>query len=151
MKAGRITLQTVRRHVGEKSFARGEAYARKGHVSNLRQAGATIKADCQGSEPFPYHVTVKLADGQIGSSSCTCPVGGACKHVAAVMIEFIENAEDVRQVEDTRSALDRRSKAQLIELIELMLEHAPDLEELIELPLASEAEGEEEVRKTKPI
>lgn len=60
-----ITLQAIRAYVGEKSFSRGESYARNGHVSNLRQAGATVKADCQGSEMEPYRVVVEIADGEI--------------------------------------------------------------------------------------
>lgn len=144
-KAATITLQAVRAYVGETSFSRGETYARQGRVSNLRQTGATIKADCQGSEPSPYRVSVEVAGGKIKSSSCTCPIGSACKHVAAVLIQFIENPDDVQQVEDAKSALGRRSKEQLIELIELMLERDPDLEELIELPLSSEMEAEGDV------
>ncbi|MCS6847034.1 MAG: SWIM zinc finger family protein [Anaerolineae bacterium] len=140
-----ITLQAIRAYVGEKSFSRGESYARNGHVSNLRQAGATVKADCQGSEMEPYRVVVEIADGEIVASSCTCPIGGACKHVAAVMIEYVEHPEDVRQVEDTRSALSRRSKEQLIELIEQMLAHAPELEDLIEIPVIAEARADEDI------
>ncbi|BCX05028.1 MAG: hypothetical protein KatS3mg053_2966 [Candidatus Roseilinea sp.] len=144
-EACRITLQAIRAYVGEKGFSRGASYAHDGHVSNLRQAGAMIKADCQGSELEPYRVVVQIADGKIVTSSCTCPIGSACKHVAAVMIEYVEHPEDVRQVEDTRSVLNRRSKEQLIELIEQMLEHAPELEDLIEIPVVADAQTEEDV------
>ena len=66
---------------------------------------------------------VQLDAGEIADAHCSCPVGGGgrCKHVAALLLTWQAKPETFAPVEDLAQALERRSKAELIALIQQML------------------------------
>src|SRR5204862_750896 len=99
--------------------------------------GTTLQARCQGSQPEPYRVRVTLEAGEVSDAHCSCPVGGggACKHVAAVLLAWVHTPAVFRDAEPIEEALQRRSKEELIALIRQMLRRQPDLEMLLEAPL----------------
>ena len=74
----------------------GEEYWRRGRVreltvsSELGQARARVK----GSEQAPYEVVLHFDQGTGARlvTSCTCPVGEACKHVAATLYGLRERS-----------------------------------------------------------
>jgi uncharacterized Zn finger protein len=128
----------IRERVGETSFARGAEYFRSGAIFNPRRQGATLKAQCTGSSAPFYRVEATLDDGEIADANCSCPVGGGgfCKHVAALLLTWNDRPQDFVEVESFDTALERRSKAELIALIKQMLAQQPDLEALLETTLA---------------
>ncbi|MDP4023278.1 SWIM zinc finger family protein [Methylobacterium sp. NEAU 140] len=69
-------------------YERGRSYQRAGAVSGLVARGAEISAAVEGSEAEPYRVTLRIADGAVAETRCTCPYewGGACKHVVAALL-----------------------------------------------------------------
>jgi superfamily II DNA or RNA helicase len=87
----------VTRFVGPGSYERGRAYARQGRVSHVQEIwkGHTlvVAALVSGSERQPYSVLVDLI-AKVGGiltpvgSTCTCPLDGYCKHVAATLIAY---------------------------------------------------------------
>jgi superfamily II DNA or RNA helicase len=89
-------LVDVRAAFNPAVFARGEAYARDGHVSALKitSDGHAIAADVAGSGGASYHVQVYISRARSGrdviSGHCECPVGMDCKHVAATLIAALE-------------------------------------------------------------
>ncbi len=136
-----LTEADIRRWTGDESFKRGQRYFHQGAVLNPRCAGMTLKAQCQGSRPQPYRVQITLEPKGIAFGDCTCPVGGGghCKHAAALLLTWLEDADAFVNVEDMATTLDRRGKAELIDLIAKMVERYPDLEMLVELPVPGEA------------
>ncbi len=71
------------------SLARGEAYADEDRVQLLGTSPGIIKAVCQGSGRSPYVVQVRWngrADGFDLDDTCSCPIGGACKHCVAAIL-----------------------------------------------------------------
>ncbi|NJM41332.1 MAG: hypothetical protein HC853_11500 [Anaerolineae bacterium] len=143
-----LTLKTIRNYVGDESFARGERYAQNGYISGVRKSGDTVKGTSAGSSGGPYRVQATVKKRNIVDSDCSCPIGGACKHVAALLITWLADPDDAPETPDPRAQLSKLSKAQLIEVIELMLEREPDLEDVLEVPLASadEASGGQTAR-----
>ena len=139
-----LTESDVRRWTGEASFERGERYFRTGHILDPRLQGDTLKARCLGSRPGAYHVEVTLGQQGIVSGNCSCPVGGGghCKHAAALLLTWVHQPDAFLEVEDLQTALERRSKAELVALIRRMCARYPDLEPLLELPVAGEAGAE---------
>lgn len=139
----RLTESDVRRWVGEASFGRGQRYFRQGHILNPRRQGDTLKARCLGSRPQPYQVEVTLGSGGVVAGGCSCPVGGGghCKHAAALLLTWLHEPDAFLEVEDLETALNRRSKAELVALIRRMVARYPDLETLLELPVVGEAEA----------
>jgi len=78
---------TIQRTVGARAFVAGMGYARSGRVVDLdlTTGGRLVYGLVQGSGPRPYSVVITTA-GDGWSGQCSCPVGSACKHIAAVMI-----------------------------------------------------------------
>jgi hypothetical protein len=125
----------IRDWVGDPSFARARRYTGDGSLFNLRRQGETIKAHCLGSAPQPYRVEVTLDMGEIVSDDCSCPVGGRCKHVAALLLTWSEDPDRFGEAQDLSVALNTRSKEELITLITQMIRRYPDLETLLDLPI----------------
>ncbi len=127
----RITEQTIRALIDEASFQRGQNYFRAGNIFDTLRQGMTLKARCQGSLPQAYRVQVTFDDDAIIDNSCTCPLGGYCKHVAALLLTWLDSPEEFIEQPEVDTLLDQYSKAQLITLIKKMLQRDPDLEILL--------------------
>jgi hypothetical protein len=54
--------------------------------------------------------------------------------VAALLLTWLHQTEDFRDLEETASVLERLEKPQLIALVERMIKRYPDLEDMLELP-----------------
>ncbi len=132
-----LSQVAIRRWIGEESLRRGESYFRDGMIFNARRAGAQLKAECHGSRGNAYRVQATIADGAVAEARCSCPVGGGghCKHVAALLLNWSSQPDDFRAVEETDTALEKRSKEELVALIRQMLLRVPELESLLEVPL----------------
>ena len=87
----------LRRATDDGTFGRGQAYARAGNVvtSELSPDSLRLTGVVRGNAERPYLVRIDLSTWvrDAGSprargyaTSCTCPVGGACKHAVAVML-----------------------------------------------------------------
>ena len=135
MSTPQLTPDAIRRYVGDESFQRGRAYADDGMIFNPRRVDATLQAECHGSRGNIYRVSATVANDAISASACSCPVGESCKHVAALLLVWLDQPDDFRALESPDAALARKSKDELIALIKQMLARAPDLESLLELAL----------------
>ncbi len=135
-----LTESEIRAWSSEPSFSRGQQYFRQGAILDPRRAGMTLKAHCAGSRPQPYRVQVTLGPKGIIAGDCSCPVGagGHCKHAVALLLTWLDDPEAFIEVEDLETALERRSKAELIALIRRMMGCYPELETLLELPAPGE-------------
>lgn len=138
-----LSEKDIRAWVGSKSFQRGQEYFKEGRIYEARRRGRTLRAHCEGSQGNDYRLQVTFGDKGLEEADCTCPVGdgGHCKHVAALLLTWLHQAEEFMELEDLETALERRSKAELIALIKLMLRREPDLEVLLgtSLPTGEQA------------
>jgi uncharacterized Zn finger protein len=141
MDVPQLTESDIRRWIGERSFGRGQGYFRSGYILSPRRQGDTLKARCLGSRSQPYHVEVTLGQTGIVAGNCSCPVGsgGHCKHAAALLLTWLHQPEVFLEVEELETALNQRSKAELVTLIRRMMARYPDLEAMLELPVVGEA------------
>jgi uncharacterized Zn finger protein len=137
-----LSESDIRDWVGEASFGRGRGYFELGHILNPRRQGNVLKARCIGSQSLPYRVEVTLGPGAIAGGACSCPVGwgGRCKHGAALLLTWLHQPGTFTEIEALETALKQRSLEELVALVMRMLNHYPDLERLLELPVVSEAE-----------
>src|SRR5690349_10075537 len=105
--------------VGERSFERGYAYFRRGSIFDTQRQGAVLKARCHGSQGGPYRLEATLGAEGILGAHCSCPVGsgGYCKHIAALLLTWLDRPEQFTETEALDAALERRSKAELIALV----------------------------------
>ncbi len=144
-----ITEQQIRAWIDGRSLERGEAYLQNGALFELRRQGVRLKARCQGSGAEAYYVQATLGTQGVVAAACSCPVGGGgrCKHVAALLLAWQRTPGEFVELEEMDSALERRSKAELIALVKQMLRQQPDLESLLAIPLPS---SEKQVTQADP-
>lgn len=135
----------VQNWVGAKSFQKGYRYFEDEAILNPRRRGNSLIAECQGTQPAPYRVEIHLSPEGILEGSCTCPAGegGHCKHAAALLLTWLHEPEMFVEVPELEPLLEKRTKGELVTLIQQMISRYPDLEQLLELSaLGNIAPGE---------
>ncbi|MFB6350673.1 MAG: SWIM zinc finger domain-containing protein, partial [Bradymonadaceae bacterium] len=132
-----ITESDIPRWFGSKYAERGNRYQREGRVSDLRQVDGELRARCQGSQPSPYTVRLTLEGDEYVDSRCSCPIGGGCKHVAAVLYEYVHRSEDVPEEATLSRRLADIPRDQLVDLVVTYAERHPDFESWVEAKIAA--------------
>ena len=142
-----LTQIDIQQWVGSTSFQKGMSYFSRGFIYETRRQGQSLKARCRGSQADSYQLQVILSPTGIASASCSCPVGsgGHCKHVAALLLTWVDAPTSFKEIDDLTVTLEKRSKADLIALIQLMVQRDPDLEMLLEIPLPGSEAGDKPV------
>ncbi|GAB5535456.1 MAG: hypothetical protein Rubg2KO_17050 [Rubricoccaceae bacterium] len=137
----RLTSSDVSRRVGSASFGRSKRYI--GQFEDMRREGRTLTGSCQGSMMVPYDVTVTFNDTGIARADCSCPVGdgGYCKHVAALLQTWIRDPESFAEMKPVGPTIKKKSRDELVGLVEAMIARHPDLRELLEMPLPGSGQG----------
>ena len=93
------TFEDIRRTVPPAALDKATIYqrGRRAFVTDMAEDGTLVQGRVQGTQRRPYTVTVELGVGPDGrvkiDSSCSCPVGFNCKHVAALLIESMATPE----------------------------------------------------------
>src|SRR5947209_7960646 len=137
--------QDIQALVGDQSFRRGEQYFSRGAIFDTRRQGMMLKARCEGSRSEAYHVQVTFDATDISDVDCTCPRGGRCKHVAALLLTWLARPEEFLEEEDVGTILEQCDKAELIAIIRQMLRRNPDLEQVVQARNKRQAQVSSEV------
>ena len=89
-----IDAVDIIRLVGPMAFNRAKEYAATGAVTETswHPADERITGTVQGTEATPYlsEIVVRAGRGDYSRplrSTCSCPIGGDCKHIAAVLLQ----------------------------------------------------------------
>ena len=153
MKLTDLTRRYIESFSGSVIFGRGEGYYKTGRVTELAydEDAATIIADVSGNYGN-YCVEIVEEHGGI-EADCDCPYDGyPCKHIVAVMLEFVENRDkylrkvktDKKQSDSLKARVSELSKEELVEMAmdcarkypdfksELMVRFAQDKQEVID-------------------
>ena len=135
-----ITLQQIHARASEQSFSRGENYYNAGAVSDTVRRGDEIEARCHGSYPEPYRVWAKLDASGITATRCNCEYdwGGDCKHIVAVLLTYLHQPDQFEVRQTLQAALLDRSKEDLVDIIILMVNRYPDLQDIVDSPTPNE-------------
>ena len=89
---GSLTAATVQK---------GRDYQARGKAHLLDSSETVIEGMVQGSRRAPYEVVIEIRSGANGkgvaafAGDCSCPVGYNCKHVAALLLEFLDQNKPV--------------------------------------------------------
>ena len=144
----KIDESYIRNYTDGRSFDKGRRYFNNGAISDARKSGSTIKAFCAGSQPYPYKVSAALGKDGIKGASCSCPVGSSdCKHVVAMLLQWLHLPGSFRETEDIGASLGKRSKEELIALVKQMVASFPELEPLAELPATAKGHSQDPSEK----
>ena len=122
-----ISLRELKRLATTRSFARGEAYFKDGHVHGLAVNEGTCTAIVSGQDE--YCVTLGSTGGEI-NYSCDCPIGlegEFCKHLVAVGLASLNPAPESKgkpskrkgtaSKDDLRAYLERQDKDTLVAML----------------------------------
>lgn len=88
--AATLTRERLRKLAGDRSYERGEQYARAGHVGDVAEDGGHITAFVTGTDRYRSDLWIV---GSKVTCACTCPVGedgACCKHCVAVGLQWID-------------------------------------------------------------
>ena len=128
-----LSRSDVRNWTEQRFYNRGETYFREERIQRPRREERILKAECQGSQPSPYHVEATLDDDGIADAECSCPMGGGgyCKHVVALLLTWVEAPENFSELASLEESLQNRSKDKLVELILTMVDRNPELDQIV--------------------
>jgi uncharacterized Zn finger protein len=111
--AATLTRERLLKLAGDRSYERGERYARDGHVGDVAEDRGHLTAFVTGTDRYRSDLWV------IGSKityACTCPVGAdgaCCKHCVAVGLQWLESQASAvagsKRASNTTAARGKRS------------------------------------------
>lgn len=87
-----LTIDDIRAAVPSHYFQRGLNYQRQRRVLHLEwdEESGTLFGEVKGSGRKIYEQDIWIDDEDgILTNQCSCPLGGSCKHVVAVLLEWI--------------------------------------------------------------
>lgn len=117
-------------------YERGRGYFQQGMVLSVTQRGDTLLAEVEGSDDEPYTVSVRLRDGEIVATDCSCPYteewGGVCKHVVAALLTALHRAQRIEQRPPVEQLIAGLDADQLRRLVGQLAAQVPSLAETIE-------------------
>jgi uncharacterized Zn finger protein len=150
MSKPEITEKQIRNRADAKSFSKGKEYFRARAIYNTVRRGATLEAYCQGSDYTPYRVQATIQNGAIVAALCTCPYdwGGDCKHIVALLLTYLDDPSAFEERATLHEQLEKRSKDDLITLIQDMIERYPALRDLVDTPTPAQVSVGEAVDTT---
>ena len=126
-----ITKEDISRTVGVQNFQCGQKYFGQKRVFDTRRQGMTLKARSQGSQPQAYFVAVTFNEHGIAEKECSCPLGGYCKHVAALLLSWLAKPGEFVEQPTIDEMLAKLEKDELARFIKKMVRSEPQLEEML--------------------
>jgi tetratricopeptide (TPR) repeat protein len=135
----RFDLDAVKAFVGDKAFARGEAYWRDGLVTIIDMNAARVRAQVLGTDIYRTTVTGRGAD--IGGD-CSCPAFsdfGPCKHIAATALTANDGVAKGGggALARIRAHLETKDSAALVDILVDLAERDPVIFQRLDLAAAA--------------
>src|SRR5256886_2447614 len=123
-----------------------DASFRKGYDSYLQQAiveptlsESVLRALCHGSSGNTYRVEATLlpagdkSAGKLASTGCSCPRGGFCKHLVALLLTWLHQPERFVVRSRLMGGLSEKSREELLALLDQLVQRQPDIEPMVDL------------------
>jgi hypothetical protein len=147
-----LTMDAVREWIGDFEIGKGRPYADTAVFGcRWEEGNGDLFAFVRGTRVRPYMVCVHVgsewngtAKGTVRHAYCQCPVGGEgkCKHIAAVLLAYVEDPARFPDTTLAETALGEKSREELLELLEQVLSFAPELKPLFVVPMPGFVTGE---------
>jgi uncharacterized Zn finger protein len=140
--ASEITQASVRALASEEAFSRGVGYYEQGAVHGMVRRGSVLEARVLGGEPSPYRVEIDLDRPDRATCSCPYEWGGACKHIVAVLLAYLEDPEDLEERPAPEALIGSLDRDRLASVLTALLERHPDLLSEVEILLSPTEDAE---------
>lgn len=151
---GKLTENDIQKQATGQSYDRGYTYYRNGYVLDVVRRGDIVTAEVEGSQYEPYQVEVILnEDGRLASAYCDCPYdwGGYCKHIVAVLLTLVHDADEVAEKPELETLLADLNESQLRQLIVNAASCEPKLVDIIEKEIKKLPESGAETAVSPPL
>src|SRR5207253_9957992 len=85
----------IQAHTDEASFRKGYSYYQDHAIVEPSLSESVLRAFCHGSSGGPYRVEATLlpasdkSANKLASGNCSCPRGGFCKHLVALLLTWL--------------------------------------------------------------
>ena len=137
----------IQTYTDDASFQKGYSYYLNHSIVEPLLSESVLRAYCRGSSGGPYRVEATLVPAgeksthKLTSAGCNCPRGGFCKHLVALLLTWLHHPEHFAVHSGIVGRLSEKNHAELLALLEQLVQRQPDIEPLIELlmelPLAT--------------
>src|SRR5438128_3556386 len=145
----------IQAYSDDASFRKGYDFYLEHAIVEPTSSESVLRAFCHSSRGSPYRVEATLLPAgdksarKVVSAGCSCPRGGFCKHLVALLLTWIHQPERFVVRSGLMARLDEKSREELLALLEQLVQRQPDIEPMVELltelPLATPAQ-----RKNRP-
>lgn len=134
MTLPKLSEEAIRSAVSSSSYSRGIPYYKSGAVKDLVAYQNQLLAKVQGSDDEPYTVEVFLDETGVQSANCSCPYsyGDYCKHIAAVLLAYQAQYEQLASRPGLDTLLAPLNRDQLQQLLFRLVQVDPNLIRQIE-------------------
>ena len=135
----KLNLEEIRKLFSATTYGRGMEYYTQNMIHSAVLMESGLKARCHGSMGYSYFLDVTCEPSPnetttIKSVRCSCPQGGCCKHIAALLLTWYHNPGIFKKQSDLATFLAKQKKQDLIALIfKLCNKDAKLLEQLFKL------------------
>jgi uncharacterized Zn finger protein/tetratricopeptide (TPR) repeat protein len=152
-----LTEADIEEQTDTASFKKGRSYYNNGMVYDTVLREGVLKARCEGSEDEAYFVEAVLApvgnesSKKILSKACSCPRGGFCKHVVAMLLAWVHEPESFEVRQNVTTLLKAKSREELLFLLEQLIKKKPELESLLDLLLELPVPGTKTKTTHRPV
>ena len=149
----KLSESMIRAVANGQSFQRGREYYENGAISNAAIQGNVISGDCEVTSAPYYRVQVVFCDAGIREANCTCPYEfeGYCKHIAALLLEYLHRPKKFAVRQDTADLLTHLNRYELLTLTTQLLQKNPDLYDWVEVILATPETKNKTPKKKKKV
>ena len=131
----KLTEQDISKMFSPKILERGIEYFEEGRLQRPFVYRSSIMAECQGTQPENYHISIDVRDGNV-VASCTCPYAfGYCKHIAAALYGWVKRPSAFADLGKSEEVLSRLDRSQIVEIVMDMIRYDPDVMYVINLRL----------------
>lgn len=127
-----LTKAYIRQLADSQSFQRGINYFEGKAISNAFRQGLTLGGYSLGSRIEPYRVQVLLGEKGLQEASCTCPRGGFCKHIVALLLTYIHKPDTFRDIFSLKEQLSALDQEELVNLVLEMIQRDISLLAMVE-------------------
>jgi uncharacterized Zn finger protein len=133
-----FTLDELREYVGDKEYNKGKEYFNSDAIYDVALRGSVLRGRSHGQSGGPYRMEITLAPADapgpnlVADYSCTCPRGGFCKHIIALLLVWIRTPEEVPVRSDVTTLLQDLSREELLDIVTGLLKREPDLDKWLE-------------------
>jgi len=126
-----LTEDDIQHYIPDPYFSRGKKYFAHNPIHNPAVRNDRLEGYCTGTEPEPYWVVVTFAGDNLRATHCSCPLGGQCKHVVALLLLWANEPEGFVKRQAIDVALRTMTREELVALVDEMLKREPQLEDLL--------------------